>query len=175
MDNLKAIVAVCDDWGIGANGDMVVSNRADMRHFVSCTKGHTVIMGRKTLESFPGVRPLKDRRNIVLTRDPLFLCRGAEVVHTIEEVLAALEPSELAWVVGGGKVYEQLLPYCCEAEVTRDHCLRNSDTYFPNLDEDPAWVVVSRSEMQQVAEGEGDAGVFYEFTTYRRRDERAGE
>ena len=57
-------------------------------------------------------------------------------------------------------MYEQLLPYCCEAEVTRNHCLRNSDTYFPNLDEDPAWVVVSRSEMQQVAEGEGDAGVF---------------
>ena len=72
-------------------------------------------------------------------------------------------------------MYEQLLPYCCEAEVTRNHCLRNSDTYFPNLDEDPAWVVVSRSEMQQVAEGEGDAGVFYEFATYRRRDERAGE
>ena len=88
MNNLKAIVAVCDDWGIGANGDMVVSNRADMRHFVSCTKGHTVIMGRKTLESFPGAHPLKDRRNIVLTRDPLFLCRGAEVVHTIEEALA---------------------------------------------------------------------------------------
>ena len=74
MDNLKAIVAVCDDWGIGANGDMVVSNRADMRHFVSCTKGHTVIMGRKTLESFPGARPLKDRRNIVLTRDPAVSC-----------------------------------------------------------------------------------------------------
>lgn len=69
---LKAIVAVCDDWGIGRDGDMVVSNRADMRHFVNKTKGHPVIMGRKTLESFPGGRPLKDRRNIVLTRDEAF-------------------------------------------------------------------------------------------------------
>lgn len=67
---LKAIVAVCDDWGIGRDGDMVVANRADMRHFVNKTKGHPVVMGRKTLESFPGGRPLKDRRNIVLTRDP---------------------------------------------------------------------------------------------------------
>ncbi len=75
---LSAIVAVCDDWGIGREGDMLVANRADMRHFVRCTKGHTVILGRKTLESFPGGRPLKDRRNIVLTRDASFTCAGAE-------------------------------------------------------------------------------------------------
>ena len=74
---LKAIVAVCDDWGIGRAGDMVVANRADMRHFVRCTKGRPVIMGRKTLESFPGGRPLKDRRNIVLTRDASFTRAGS--------------------------------------------------------------------------------------------------
>lgn len=74
---LSAIVAVCDDWGIGCEGDMVVSNRADMRHFVACTKGCPVIMGRKTLLSFPGGRPLKNRRNIVLTRDEDLLPRAS--------------------------------------------------------------------------------------------------
>ena len=91
---LKTIVAVCDDWGIGRDGDMVVSNRADMRHFVNKTKGHPVIMGRKTLESFPGARPLKDRRNIVLTRDESFSREGVEVVHSVDEALAATFASD---------------------------------------------------------------------------------
>ena len=94
---LKAIVAVCDDWGIGRDGDMVVSNRADMRHFVNKTKGHPVIMGRKTLESFPGGRPLKDRRNIVLTRDEAFSREGVEVVHSVDEALAALN-ARFDWI-----------------------------------------------------------------------------
>ena len=104
---LKAIVAVCDDWGIGRDGDMVVANRADMRHFVNKTKGHPVVMGRKTLESFPGGRPLKDRRNIVLTRDPAFNDGAIEVVHSVEEALAAVADEDVAWVIGGGAVYEQ--------------------------------------------------------------------
>ncbi len=87
---LSAIVAVCDDWGIGCEGDMVVSNRADMRHFVACTKGCPVIMGRKTLLSFPGGRPLKNRRNIVLTRDESFAAEGVDVVHGVDEALAAV-------------------------------------------------------------------------------------
>lgn len=166
--NLKAIVAVCDDWGIGADGDMVVENKADMRHFVVLTKGRTVIMGRKTLESFPGGRPLKNRRNIVLTRDPLFTRDGVEVVHSLDGALGALASDEEAWVIGGGSIYEQFLPFCCEAEVTINHCLRNADTFFPNLDADPVWTVVARSGIAQIADGEGDAGVNYEFATFRR-------
>ena len=92
---LSAIVAVCDDWGIGCEGDMVVSNRADMRHFVACTKGCPVIMGRKTLLSFPGGRPLKNRRNIVLTRDESFAPEGVDVVHSIDEALAAVHEAEV--------------------------------------------------------------------------------
>ena len=133
---LSAIVAVCDDWGIGCEGDMVVSNRADMRHFVACTKGCPVIMGRKTLLSFPGARPLKNRRNIVL--------------------------------IGGGAVYRQFLPYCVEAEVTHDHCVHPVDTYFPDLDADPAWEVARREGVATIAAGEGDEGLDYEFVTYRR-------
>ncbi len=166
---VKCIVAVCDDWGIGLGGDMVVSNRADMRHFVSCTKGHAVIMGRKTLESFPGGRPLRDRRNIVLTRDEAFEREGVEVAHSVEEALHAVESEQIAWVIGGGAVYEQLLPYCSEAEVTRNHCVRSVDTHFPNLDEDPAWTIAAAGEIQCVEAGQGDEGLLFEFVTYQRQ------
>ena len=83
LPNLSAIVAVCDDWGIGLDGDMVVSNRADMRHYVRHTKGHTILMGRRTLESFPGGRPLKDRRNVVVTHDKSWTPEGVDVAHSL--------------------------------------------------------------------------------------------
>ncbi len=167
--NLGAIVAVCDDWGIGRSGDMVVENRADMRHFVACTKGHTVIMGRKTLESFPGGRPLKGRRNIVITSDLGFVREGAEIVHSLEDALAAIGPNEEAWVIGGGQVYAALLPLCSRAEVTKNHCVREADTFFPNLDEDSSWHVENRIDSDE----DGNAlvtpeGVPFEFCTYTR-------
>lgn len=174
--DLKAIVAVCDDWGIGLDGGMVVENRADMRHFVACTKGHAVIMGRKTLESFPGGRPLKDRRNIVLTRDASFERAGVEAVRSVDEALAAVAGEDEAWVIGGAEVYRQLLPFCSEAVVTRNRCVRPADTFFPNLDDDPAWHIAARDGGHVVAEGEGDAGVAYEFVTYERAgDARRGD
>lgn len=171
LANLSAIVAVCDDWGIGRAGDMVVSNRADMRHFVACTKDHTVIMGRKTLESFPGGRPLKNRRNIVVTSDVSFEREGAEIVHSIEEALAALASNEETWVIGGGQVYAALLRLCSRAEVTKNHCVRAADTFFPDLDADPAWELAASGPVQQVAAGEGDEGLTFEFCTYRRVNE----
>ncbi len=167
---IKAIVAVCDDWGIGRDGDMVVSNRADMRHFVSKTRGCPVIMGRKTLESFPGGRPLKDRRNIVLTRDGSFEREGVEVVHSVEEALAAVADEEVAWVIGGGAVYEQFLAHCVEAEITHNHVIREVDTRFPDLSRDPAWHVARRSDVHTIERGQGDEGLAFEFVTYRRGD-----
>lgn len=167
---IGAIVAVCDDWGIGLDGDMVVANKGDMRHFVRHTKGHTVIMGRKTLESFPGARPLRDRRNIVLTRDASFACEGAEIAHSVDEALALLEIGEEAWVIGGGEVYRQMLPACSRAVVTRNHCVRAADAFFPNLDEDPSWTVAAHDGPYVIEPGEGDAGVAYEFVEYHRID-----
>lgn len=165
---LKAIAAVCEDWGIGLDGGMVVANRADMRHFVAKTTGHPVIMGRRTLESFPGGRPLKNRRNIVLTRDPSFQREGVEVVGSVDEALNAVQADDEAWVIGGGAVYAQMLPLCRECEVTKNLCARRADTFFPNLDEDAAWTVASQTEPATIAEGEGDAGIRYRFVTYRR-------
>lgn len=116
---ISAIVAVCDDWGIGHNGGMVVANSRDMRHFVHATTGHAVIMGRRTLESFPGGRPLKNRRNIVLTRDPFFHRQGVEVAHDVAHALELVADEDEAWVIGGAQIYRQFLPYCQEAEVTK--------------------------------------------------------
>lgn len=165
---LKAIVAVCEDWGIGRDGDMVVSNRADMRHFVRCTKGHAVIMGRKTLESFPGGRPLKGRRNIVLTRGAEFTREGVEVANSLDEALALVNGEDEAWVIGGAEVYRQLLPFCHEAVVTKNGCVHPADAFFPNLDTDSAWAVVGESDSAVIQPGEGDEGVSYQFVTYRR-------
>ena len=161
---LSAIVAVCDDWGIGLDGGMGVENREDMRHFVSCTTGHTVIMGRRTLESFPGGRPLKNRRNVVLTRDTSFSPEGVDVVHSVEEALAAVADEDEAWVIGGGQVYELLLPHCDRAVVTRDHCVRESDTFFPNLDALPDWALTEVRDGGVTPEG-----IAFDFVTYERR------
>ena len=167
---LNAIVAVCDDWGIGLDGGMVVENREDMRHFVACTMGHPVIMGRRTLESFPGGRPLRGRRNVVLTRDAGFAREGVEVVHSVEQALLAVADEDEAWVIGGGEVYRQLLPHCERAVVTRNHCVRAHDTRFPDLDADPAWV---RGET--CPGGVTPEGVAFDFVTYvRARNGRAG-
>ena len=125
-------------------------------------------MGRKTLLSFPGGRPLKNRRNIVLTRDEDFAPEGVDVVHSIDEALAAVAYEPVAWVIGGGDVYRQFLPYCVEAEVTHNHCVHVVDTYFPDLDADPAWEIAWRGGVATIASGEGDEGVDYEFVTYRR-------
>ncbi len=161
---LSAIVAVCDDWGIGLDGGMVVENREDMRHFVACTTGHPVIMGRRTLESFPGGRPLKNRRNVVLSRDSSFSTEGVEVVRSVEDALAAVAGDQEAWVIGGGQVYELLLPHCDRAVVTRNHCVRPCDTHFPDLDADPVWKVVETR-----AGGVTPDGVPFDFVTYERR------
>lgn len=169
LPNLFAIVAACDDWGIGLDGDMIVRNKADMRHFVACTTGHTVLLGRRTLESFPGGRPLKNRRNIVLTRDRSFARGGVETAGSLDEALALSAPDEKVWVLGGGQVYREALPLCSAAIVTRNHCVREADTFFPNLETDPAWVVSDIASKDD----EGNPlvtteGVPFEFVTYTR-------
>ena len=169
LPNLNVIVAVCDDWGIGIGGGMLVDNRADMRHFVRHTKGHTVLMGRKTLESFPGGQPLKGRRNVVITRDPGFAREGVDVAHSIDDALAMVADDPEVWLIGGGMIYRELLPLCTRAEITKDHCVHPADTFFPNLDEDPTWHVASSA----ARDDEGNPlvtpeGIPFEFVTYTR-------
>ena len=156
---MRAIVAVCRDWGIGKDGDLLVHNKEDMRSFVRHTTGGTVVMGRSTLDSFPGGRPLKNRRNIVLTRQTDFARAGVEVAHSVDEALALVADADpdTVWVIGGASVYRQLLPYCGGAVVTKFDELRDADTFFPDLDTDPAF------EITETEEGET-----CRFVTYRR-------
>ena len=144
---MNAIVVTDKQWAIGRNGDLLFSLPGDMKHFRTLTTGGTVIMGRKTLDSFPGGRPLPKRRNIVITRSPDFHREGCETVSTPEDALALARDEENVWLIGGGSIYAALLGRCRRASVTRvDSTVSDADTFFPNLDKSPDWKLVSESE-----------------------------
>ena len=147
---MNCIVAVDKNWGIGRQNKLLVSIPADMRFFRDKTLGKAVIMGRNTLESFPGGKPLKNRTNVVITRDRSYLASNAIVVHSVEAALKKLENcnTDDIYVIGGGSIYEQFLPYCDAAYVTKVNMAYEADTFFPNLDELKEWVRVSESEEQ---------------------------
>lgn len=155
-----AIVAVYGDWGIGANGTQPVVVSEDRKHFRAITGGSTVIVGRKTLADFPGGRPLPHRRNIVLTRQSITV-EGAEIAHTPEEALT-LAGDDHCFVIGGESVYRALFPYLERIYVTKLDCTPDSDAYFPDLDADPAWHIIEKSEEKE------EAGITYRFLTYER-------
>ena len=161
---MNLIVAVDDNWAIGNNKQLLVSIPADMKFFRETTTGKVVVMGRKTLETFPGGQPLKKRTNIVLTRDKNYKVKDAIVVHTIEELLEELKKydEEEIYVIGGETIYRQMLPYCKLAHVTRIHHTYEADTYFPNLDEMEDWEITGISEEQTYFDLE------YEFVRYER-------
>ena len=161
---MNLIVAVDENWAIGNKKQLLVSIPADMKFFRETTTGKVVVMGRKTLESFPGGQPLKKRVNIVLTRDKNYKVKDAIVVHTIEELLEELKQydEEEIYVIGGETVYRQMLPYCKLAHVTRIHHAYEADTYFPNLDEMDDWEITGISDEQTYFDLE------YEFVRYER-------
>jgi len=157
---MDAIVAVDRNWAIGSNGGMLFSLPTDMKRFRTLTMGGTVLMGRKTLDSFPGGRPLVKRRNIVLSAQKIQV-DGAEIVHTLKELRMAGEAAEHAFVIGGGSVYASLLSHCRRAYLTCvDAAAEEPDTYFPNLDKLPGWKVENSSE--PVTEN----GLTYRFVDY---------
>ena len=147
---MKMIVAVDKNWGIGKNNDLLVSIPADMKMFRTETSGKVVVMGRKTLESFPGGLPLKNRTNIVLSGNPDYQVKGAIVVHSLQELLEEIKkyPKDQVYCIGGDSVYKMLLPYCDTAQVTKIDFAYEADRYFPNLDEMPQWQVAAESEEQ---------------------------
>ena len=132
-----------------------------MKRFRTLTSGHTVILGRKTLATFPGGRPLKNRRNLILSRNPQFQAEGAEVFSSVEELVQQADGD--AFVIGGASVYEQLLPYCDTAYITKIHAGFPADTYFPDLDKSEEWEVVEESESLE------QDGIAYHYVTYRRK------
>lgn len=162
---MNLIVAVDKNWAIGAGNKLLVSIPQDMKFFRETTKGKVVAMGRKTLESFPGGQPLKNRVNIVMTTDKAYSTNGIVLVHSLEEMLCELKkyPSEDIYVIGGETIYRQLLPHCDRAYITRIDHAYDADTYFPNLDEDPQWKMTKTSEEQTYFDLE------YTFVKYERK------
>ena len=158
---MRAIVAADRDWGIGKDGDQLVYLSQDLKRFKALTTGHPVILGRRTLATFPGGRPLPRRRNLILSRDPAFRPEGAEVFHSVEALRAAAP--EDAFVIGGGSVYEALLPWCDTVYVTRIDAHWPADTFFPDLDREPDWTGVPEGEPLE------QDGIRYQYVTYRRR------
>lgn len=159
---MELIVAVYDDWGIGANGTQPVAVSADRKFFREMTRGAMVIVGRKTLADFPGGKPLPNRVNVVLSRSGVDM-PGVEVCATTEEAVELAKTADRAMVIGGGSIYRQMLPYCDTAYITKVHVTPKSDTWFPNLDEDPAW------ELTQVLQSGKEDGISYEMCLYKRK------
>ncbi len=145
---MQAIVAVSENWGIGKDNHLLFSIPEDMKFFRSMTTEKTIIMGRKTLESFPNGKPLKNRRNIVISGREGYLIEGAETVTSpvqAAELVAGLG-SDGILVVGGAEVYRAMLPFCDKAFVTKVKACPEADRFFPNLDALPGWKLISESE-----------------------------
>lgn len=161
---MNLIVNVDKNWAIGLGSKLLVRIPQDMKYFRSMTTGHVVVMGRKTLESFPESKPLPNRVNIVLTRDRGYQAPGALVVHSMEELKEELEkyPGEEIFVIGGGQIYRELLPLCDKAYVTKVDRAFDADVYFPDLDQDPQWKMTKVSEEQTYFDLE------YVFAVYER-------
>lgn len=147
---MNLIAAVDKNWAIGKDNQLLVRIPMDQKFFRETTTGKVVVMGRKTLESFPNGLPLKNRTNIVLTTNPNYKVKDAIIVHSIEELHEELKnyDSEDIYVIGGEKIYKQLLDECDTAHITKINYTYDADAYFPNLDEKPEWVITGDSEEQ---------------------------
>jgi len=162
---MKLIVAVARDWGIGCEGDLLFGLPDDMAFFRKTTKNKIVVMGRPTLLTFPGGEPLKNRINIVLTRDKDYKKEGCIICNSFEELFEELKKydNEDVFLIGGGKIYNQLYPYCNEAYITKVDKVVKADTYLHNFDEDENWFLSFASDVHE------NNGLKFTFNTYKNK------
>ena len=163
---MNLVVAVDENWAIGNKNQLLVRIPNDMKQFRELTTGKVVVLGRKTLETFPQGQPLKNRTNIILTKDPNYQVKDAIVVHSIEELLETLKDydDEDIYIIGGDSVYKQMLSYCNVAHITKIDHAYEADRYFPNLDKDPEWVITADSDEQYYFD------LTYQFVKYERKN-----
>lgn len=161
---MDIIVAVDEKWGIGKDGNLLQRISTDMKRFRAMTTGNVLVMGRKTLESFPNQKPLPNRVNIVLTANRAYEAEGVVLCHDLAELPQILKEYEgkQVFVAGGGSVYAQLLPQCEKAYVTKIYHAYPADTTFPNLDENPEWELTEKGEVQE------EKGIKFSFDIYRK-------
>lgn len=161
-----AIVNVTPDWGIGKDGRLLVAVRDDLKRFRRLTEGKTVIYGRKTLSTFPGGKPLKNRRNLILSGSRSYEVEGAEVCRSLAEVLEKVKdtPADDIFLIGGASVYRQLLPYCDRALVTKTFTDAPADSFFPDLEALPNWEQTAASEVME------ENGIPYQYIDYANQE-----
>lgn len=162
---MKLILAADKNWAIGKDGGLLCHLPGDLKFFKEKTIGKTVVMGRGTLESLPGSKPLPKRENIVLTGNKDYKVEGAVVVHSHEELFKYIKDkdSDNVMIMGGGRVYKDMLPFCDTCYITKIYESFDADTWFVNLDEMPDFEIVWQSEMQE------ENGIQYQFFEYRRK------
>ena len=147
---MKLIAAVDENWAIGYKGKLLVSIPNDQKMFRNETTGKVIVLGRKTLETFPNGLPLKNRTNIIMTKDPEYSVKEAIVVHDEKELAAALSQyaSDDIYIIGGESIYKQFADCCDTAIITKIDQAYQADAYFPNLDKADNWKMVAESEEQ---------------------------
>jgi len=191
---MRSIVNVSENWGIGKNGDLLARIPEDMKRFRKCTKGKVIVIGLNTLKSFPGMRPLPGRINIVLTEalsmipmesikawdcyiDDVSVGDDLKFLGTPEAtvMIACTSPEEVldivglfngddVYVSGGASIYKLFLPWCDTALVTKNDSKVEADTFYPDLDSDPDWEMTEEEETQEYD------GIHFRYTTYRRKE-----
>ena len=137
---ISLVVAASTNNVIGSDGGLPWHLPDDLRHFKRLTTGNPIVMGRRTFESIG--RPLPDRRNIVMTRDPDYVAPGCDVVSSVREALDLVEDADEVMIIGGGQVYRDFLPHADRIYLTRVQADVEGDTYFPDIDE-AGWRLVS--------------------------------
>ena len=161
---MRFIAAVDKNWGIGKDGKLLVSIPNDLKNFKELTMGGTVILGRKTLDTFPGGKPLPGRINIILSKNPKFKVENARVVNSVEEAVEIASALENVWVIGGASIYKAFMPYCDEAVITKINYAYEADSFIENLDESEDWIITDISDEMTSFDLE------YRFVTYKRKN-----
>lgn len=161
---MDIVVAVDNNWGIGLNGTQPLVIPEDRKYFRELTKNSTVIFGRRTLMDFPNSKPLKNRRNIILTTDKSFTIEDGDVANSVQEAVELCQNDKQVFVIGGASIYRQFLPLCKYAYVTRLYTSAEADCFFHNLDSDPNWKLISPAERRL----SGD--IEYAFLKYEQQN-----
>ena len=164
---MNIILAADRNWAIGKDNDLLIHLPGDLKYFKKMTTGKTVIMGRKTLESLPGGKPLPNRRNIILTRADDFQVSGAEVLNSIEDVLHLIKSGNLksdeAFVIGGADIYKQMMPHCDKFYITKIDAELPADRYFVDLDQVDGLEITGSGPIEEYK------GTKYQYVLYERR------
>lgn len=159
---MNMIVCVSRNWGIGKDNQLLFHIPNDLKQFRALTIGKTIVMGHNTLKSLPGGKPLPERTNIVLSRDPSLVVEGATVCHDMQDVLIELStvsPDDV-FIIGGASVYRMFLPYCRRALITRVDAVPEADSFFPDLQEHPQWKIRQESDFME------HNGLSYQYVEY---------